>query len=355
MNIRAGIRLMHGYRCRFLMRGNWSAVCAGAIFLLALPSPGQAAEALPAAPGITRQQLANTLAHEFGLSPDRVSATLEKARFKPDIIARMLRPYEAKPWSQYRRLFVNQRLVDMGRPYLAAHRAIFARAEKAYGVQPEIIAAILGMETRYGRYRGRDRILDALYTLSSGYPQRAPFFRKELGHFLLMCREEGLKPELLKGSMAGAFGAAQFMPSSFRAYAVDGDGDGRRDIWDSPADIVFSIANYFHRHGWDESHPVAFWLDHVPHHPTFTRAIKNGTWKWMRLSRLRKAGIGPLPAIWRDGDRVSLLRFETEQGEKTALVHYNFYVIMRYNTARNYAMAATELAALLGCKQCATR
>jgi len=330
------------------------AFATGLACLLLFPADTRPAEAL-ATPNVSRQQLAGILSREFGLNPDSVNATLEKAHFKPDIIARMLRPYEAKPWAQYRLLFVNQRLVAMGKPYLTAHRAIFSRAEKKYGVQPEIIAAILGMETRYGRYRGKDRILDALYTLSSGYPKRAAFFRKELGHFLLMCGEEGLKPELLKGSMAGAFGAAQFMPSSFRAYAIDGDGDGRRDIWDNAADIIFSIANYFHRHGWDETHPVAYWLNHVPKHELFAEALKNRTRKWMRLGQLRKAGIEPLPAAWKDDDRVSLLRFETSEGERTALVHYNFYVIMRYNTAQNYAMAATELAALLGCKQCATQ
>ncbi len=328
---------------------------SGFIFLLTLPASIQAAEASAAAPDVSRHQLTIALSREFGLSPSLVSATLEKAHFKPDIIARMLKPYEAKPYAEYRPLFVNQRLVDMGKPYLSAHREIFARAEEKYGVQPEIIAAILGMETRYGHYRGKDRILDALYTLSSGYPKRARFFRKELGHFLLMCQEEGLKPETLKGSMAGAFGAAQFMPSSFREYAVDGDGDGRRNIWDNPADIIFSIANYFRRHGWDENHPVACWLDHVPQHAVFAEALKNRTRKWMRLERMRKAGISHLPAVWKDDDRVTLLRFETSDGKKTALVHYNFYVIMRYNTAQNYAMAATELAAMLGCKQCATK
>jgi len=327
---------------------------AGLACLLLFPATVRPTEA-PAVPNVSRQQRAMALSRDFGLSPDSVTATLEKARFRPGIIARMLRPYEAKPYTEYRPLFVNRKLVDMGKPYLAAHRKIFARAEAKYGVQPEIIAAILGMETRYGQFRGRDRILDALYTLSTGFPKRARFFRKELGHFLLMCREEGLRPERLRGSMAGAFGAAQFMPSSFREYAVDGDGDGRRDIWNSPADIIFSVANYFHRHGWDEARPVAYWLNHVPDRKVFNEAIRNRTRKWVRLGRIRKAGLGPLPALWRDDDRVSLLRFETETGERTALVHYNFYVIMRYNTARNYAMAATELAARLGCKKCATQ
>ncbi len=305
---------------------------------------------------VSGKQLAAKLRMEFiDLSPQIIEAAINKARFRPDIIERMLKPYEAKPYAEYRPLFVNSKLVELGKPYLMKHKAIFDRAEKKYGVQPEIIAAILGMETRYGQYRGKDRILDALYTLSTGFPRRAKFFRKELGHFLLMSGEENLTPENLKGSMAGAFGTAQFMPSSFRAYAVDGDGDGKRDIWDSPADIIFSVANYFQRHGWDGSKPVAHWLKNVPDHRLVNKAKKSGTRKWQKLAEMKLAGIGPLPDMWKNDDRVSLLTFDTKNGEKTALVHYNFYVIMRYNTAQNYAMAATELADMLGCTKCANK
>jgi len=305
---------------------------------------------------VSKKQLSASLKQDFDLSPQVIESAINKARFRPGIIARMQRPYEAKPYVEYRPLFVNKRLAEMGKEYLRKHAGILRRAEEKYGVQPEIIVAILGMETKYGRYRGKDRILDALYTLSTGFPKRARFFRKELGHFLLMCQEEGLQPETLKGSMAGAFGTVQFMPSSFRAYAQDGDGDGKRDIWDDPADIIFSVANYFQRHGWDQSMPVAHWLPSGAKHPRLLEAQKNGTRNWLKLSSLqRAAGIGPLPSMWHADDRVTVLEFETAEGRKAALVHYNFYVIMRYNTAQNYAMAATELAGLLGCKKCTSR
>jgi len=267
----------------------------------------------------------------------------------------MQRPYEARPYAEYRPLFVNKKLAEMGKEYLKQHADIFRQAEEKYGVQPEMIAAILGMETKYGRYKGRDRILDALYTLSTGFPRRAKFFRKELGHFLLMSQEEKLAPETLKGSMAGAFGTAQFMPSSFREYAADGDGDGKRDIWSNPADIIFSVANYFKRHGWDDSKPLAHWMETVPDHRLTNKARKNRTKAWLKLGEMKLAGIDPLPNMWKNNDRVSLLTFATKKGEKTALVHYNFYVIMRYNTAQNYAMAATELADMLGCTKCANK
>lgn len=326
--------------------------CAALVHITAASASQEIQEIVQVVSG---RQLSASLEQEFGLSPQVVESAISKARFKPGIIERMLKPYEAKPYAEYRPLFVNQKLVDMGKSYLLKHRKIFSIAEKKYGVQAEIIAAILGMETRYGRYKGKDRILDSLYTLSTGFPRRAKFFRKELGHFLLMCQEEKLAPETLKGSMAGAFGTAQFMPSSFREYAVDGNGDGRRDIWEEPADIIFSVANYFKRHGWDNSRPLANWLEIVPNHRLIKAAMKNRTKAWLRLSEMKLAGIKPLPPMWKNDDRVSLLTFDTKKGEKTALVHYNFYVIMRYNTAQNYAMAATELADMLGCAKCANK
>jgi len=323
---------------------------------LAYTPEGAADDDIPAITQTTsRQQLSTMLQKEFSLSPHIIKIALGKAEFRPNIIERMLKPYEAKPYAEYRPLFVNTRLAKTGRDYIRRHRDIFDQAQKKYGVQAEIITAILGMETRFGHFMGKDRILDALYTLSTGYPKRSKFFRKELGHFLLMCEEEGLQPETLKGSMAGAFGTAQFMPSSFRAYAVDGDKDGKRNIWNDPADIIFSVANYFHRHGWSDVMPVAHWLPSTAKSPRLQQALQKGTHKWEKLSALKGTGIGMLSEMWKDNDRVTLLSFDTREGKKTALVHYNFYVIMRYNTAQNYAMAATELADLLGCKMCASK
>ena len=247
---------------------------------------------------VSGKQLAASLKQEFDLSPKVIESAISKARFRPGIIERMQRPYEARPYAEYRPLFVNKKLAEMGKEYLRQHAELFRQAQKKYGVQPEMIAAILGMETKYGRYKGKDQILDALYTLSTGFPRRAKFFRKELGHFLLMSQEEKLAPETLKGSMAGAFGTAQFMPSSFREYAADGDGDGKRDIWNNPADIIFSVANYFKRHGWDGSKPLAHWLESVPDHRLIKKAKKNRTKAWLKLGKMKLAGIDPLPGMW---------------------------------------------------------
>jgi lytic murein transglycosylase B len=323
------------------------------IVLAALLSPMPAAAAV-IAPQATKEALARQLESEFKLPAPLVRSTLASARFSPSVIARMQRPYEARPYAEYRPLFVNPRLARQGKAYLTAHKEAFARAEHIYGVQPEIIAAILGMETRFGRSQGRDRVLDALYTLAVGYPRRADFFRRELGHFILLCREEHLQPDRLLGSYAGAFGTTQFIPSSYRLYAVDADGDGRRDVWSSSADIIESVANYFHAHGWETGRPMAHWL---PQTEGATRRrellVQNGRLRWHRLGAIRNM-LPQLPSFWHDEDRVAVIRLDTARGPRNVLIHHNFYVITRWNHSYNYAMAATELAAMMGCDRCRT-
>lgn len=317
-----------------------------AILALLFTTFGHASEVRPL---VNKNILALKLAAEFKLDAAYIRKSLHTAQFQPEIISRMERPYEAQPYRVYRKSFVNKQRIQLGSEYLKKHRGVFAKAYKKYGVQPEIIAAIIGVETLYGQRTGRHRLLDALYTLSAGYPRRATFFQKELGYFLEMCQQEQIDPARPTGSMAGAFGIPQFMPSSFHSYAVDGNGDGRRDLWNSPDDAIFSVANYFSRFKWDGSRPVAHWLPKKPHHSKLVMLNKKSTELWTKLGSVRNTG---LPHIWRDDDRISLVEMETEKGKRTALVHYNFRVIMRYNRSHNYAMAVSELAAGLGCKIC---
>lgn len=299
-----------------------------------------------------RQEIIRKLSDETGLDIQFIKTTINDAVFDETVIKRIKTPYESRSYAEYRPLFVHQRLADKGSAYLKENRKIFDRTKKNYAIQPEIIAAILGMETRYGHYKGKDRVLDALYTLSAGYPRRAKFFRRELGEFLLLCHEEKLSPTSIKGSYAGAFGTTQFIPSSFRGYAVDADKDGRRDVWESNEDIINSVANYFHKHGWKADRPVAHWLDKVPNKPLFRKMLKDETKKWHKLGELRKHALLDIPDSWHDDDRVALIQRNTAQGKRIALVHYNFYVITRWNRSYNYAMAITELAGMLGCSHC---
>lgn len=322
---------------------------AGGIALCATPL---AATSVWAETGSVRQGIIRKIQQETGLPRTYIEEALADARFDQSVIDRIKTPYEGKPYADYRPLFVHDTLVQKGLAYIREHRAIFDRCRAQYGVQPELIAAILGMETRYGAYRGKDRVLDALYTLAAGYPRRADFFRNELGEFLLLCREEKLDPATIQGSYAGAFGTTQFIPSSYRGYAVDADADGKRDVWGSPEDIIFSVANYFRRHHWDASRPVALWLETTPTAFKAKIMLDEETRSWKRLGDVARALGQPLPKVWQDDDKVALIRRTTAQGKRTALVHYNFHVITRWNRSYNYALAATELAYAMGCPLC---
>ena len=299
-----------------------------------------------------REEIIQQLHDETGLDRAFIEQAVAAAVFDETIIKRIKTPYESKSYAKYRPLFVHKTLADKGTAYLKEHQKIFEQAHKKYGVQPEVIAAILGMETRYGHYKGKDRVLDALFTLATGYPRRANFFRNELGHFLLLCKEEKRSPTEIKGSYAGAFGTTQFIPSSYRGYAVDADGDGRRDVWDSPTDIINSVAHYFHRYGWDEQRPVAHWLDKTPQKVFFAKMLRDETKKWRTLAEVRKHASLDLPETWKDDDQVALIQRVTSKGKRTAIVHRNFHVITRWNRSYNYAMAITELAHMLDCSIC---
>lgn len=320
---------------------------------LLLPTPIAALARNTETPFIDKASLVRKLAGQTGLKASAIQSVLANAQFIPSIIERMNTPYESKPYAQYRPLFVTSEMEEMGRKYLQEQQSVFSHTEGKYRVEGEVVAAILGLETRFGRHHGDDRILDSLYTLASGYPRRADFFRRELGEFLLLSREEGLTPAAVLGSYAGAFGATQFIPSSFRAYAVDEDGDGKRDVWHSVSDIIASVANYFHRHGWKHHRPVAFWLPGLK--KSYSKALQErasrGFNQWSPLHDLRLQ-LPELPDVWNNKDKVTLIEMQTADGDRLALVHYNFYVITRWNRSYNYAMATTEVAAMLGCDTC---
>jgi len=328
-----------------------TAIKASLAGLLALTTAPTLLRAQPS--GEKRQLLIDQLVKETGIDRAKVTSIIQHAVYDESIITRMKTPYESRSYAEYRPLFVHPKLAQKGRDYLQKNHAVFVECEKKYGVQKEVIAAILGMETRYGTYRGKDPVVSSLYTLATGYPRRANFFRKELGELLLLCQEEGLNPVQFKGSYAGAFGTTQFIPSSFRAYAVDADGDGKRDVWESPTDIVNSVANYFSKHGWDGSRPVARWLPKHGKNKELAALAKKGFKNWMKLSDIRQL-LPQLDTRWKDDDKVTLIEMTTKKGKEIALIHYNFYVITRWNRSYNYAMAITELAELMDCQSCQT-
>ncbi|HID37225.1 MAG TPA: lytic murein transglycosylase [Ghiorsea sp.] len=299
----------------------------------------------------TRDDLIQYMLDETNLSKAYVSKYIKFATFDADLIRKMNTPYEARPYADYRPLFVNKRLKKRSQDYLAQHKDIFAAAHAKYGVAPEIVASILGIETRFGQNWGRDKVLDALFTLSTGYERRAKFFRNELKEFLLLCEEEGLNPQEVDGSYAGAFGVTQFIPSSFRAYAVDANDDGKRDVWHSPQDIIFSVANYFKRHKWTDNKMVAHWINDLPSNAFIKQALKDETRKYRAMHEFEEAGIKK-PKGWSSDEKVALIERETKDGVRPLLVSRNFHAITRWNRSWNYALAVTELAYSLGNQQC---
>jgi len=314
-------------------------------------SPAAAARQPDGTQQVSRTALAKQLASETGLPRHAITAILKHATFRPDIIKRMNGQWEAQPYAKYRPLFVKPEMQHKGRAYLQQNRAAFRRIAEKYRVDAEIIAAILGIETRFGQRSGKRPVLDSLYTLSTGFPRRADFFRRQLGAIIEISRQDKLDLARLKGSYAGAFGAIQFIPTSFRQYAVDEDGDGIRDVFHSQADIIASIANYFKQHQWQYHRPAAYWLPaKAKLNRLWTRRAKGKLKHWVKLADLRKSMpkiFNAVPLPWQDDDQVSIIAMQTGGGKRLALVHHNFYVIMRYNPSFNYAMAVTEIAAML--------
>ena len=316
------------------MKRGFRALAAG-LSLLGVAAVGQAIELTTDVKDFIDDMVTQ---HQF----DRAELTglLKEARFRQDIIDLITRPAEAKPWHQYRRIFLTPARAKGGVAFWRDNRKDLRRAEQAYGVPPEIIVAIIGVETRYGANTGRHRVLDALSTLAFNYPPRSAFFRRELEQFLLMAREEGMTPSQPKGSYAGALGKAQFIPSSFRAYAVDFDGDGKRDLWESNADAIGSVANYFARHGWRTGGPVTVRAGAAgAGHQHF---VKAGMKPSIRVKDLYAAGI-TTKARLDPAALTSLIKLETENGHEYWLGLHNFYVITRYNHSNLYAMAVYQL------------
>ena len=247
-------------------------------------------------------------------------------------------------WKQYRPIFVTNKRSSKGLEFIEKNKETLKRAEKEYGVPVEIIAAIIGVETFYGKHTGRYTVFDSLTTLGFDYPPRSSFFKSELKQFLLLSKEENIDIETMTGSYAGAMGMPQFISSSYRNYAVDFDGDGKRDLWNSIDDVIGSVANYFHRHGWKRgesiTHPVVV---------TDTAVVKkkNTLKPYASIGQLTKQGVkidrNLIKPELKNEQLASLLKFEGKKGDEYWIGLKNFYVITRYNHSALYAMAVFQL------------
>ena len=287
------------------------------------------------------QSFINDISQKDGFKPDTLKHLFTQTRFNQKIIDAITRPAESKPWYQYRPIFVTKKRIDEGVTFWNENQSILERAEKVYGVPPEIIVAILGVETRYGRHKGVYRVMDSLATLAFGYPQRADFFRSELEQYLLLTREENLDPLTVKGSYAGAMGNAQFISSSYRSYAVDFDGDGKRDLWNNASDTIGSVANYFNRHHWQPGGEITIpvTIDNGNH---IENIVDKGLKPHSTVAELRKSGITTKSQL-NPNEMGALIELEDQTGKEYWLGFNNFYVITRYNHSPLYAMAVYQL------------
>lgn len=289
------------------------------------------------------QAFIDAMVRDHDFTRDELEDTLAEAERKQAIIDAISRPAEKTlTWGEYRGIFMTPERIDAGRAFWAEHADMLSETAASTGVPEYIIVGVIGVETYFGRITGGYRVLDALATLAFHYPPRARFFRGELEAFLLLVREEGLVASEPTGSYAGAMGRPQFMPSSYRAYAYDATGDGRRDIWNDWADVAGSIANYMNEHGWRSGEDVAAratlgsaWQGSPPRPRNTLEA--SGT-----VSSLAEAGVifaTDLPG----SSKAELLSYEAIDGPEYHVGFHNFFVITRYNRSVMYALAVLEL------------
>lgn len=277
--------------------------------------------------------------HEFDRAT--LQSLFENVRQRQEIVERISRPAEKVwTWGRYKKHLVDEKRIAGGVEFWQQHASTLDRAAKEYGVAPEIVLAILGIETRYGKIMGHFPVIEALTTLGFDYPPRAKFFRKELTEFLLLTREEGKDPSTLKGSYAGAMGYGQFIPSSYRHYAVDFDDDGVRDIWLNPEDAIGSIANYFYQHKWRGEGPVALRVE--VRGSEIDTLVGTGLKLKYSVGELQQKGVivdGLDPSL-----AANIYKLETDDGVEYWLALHDFYVITRYNRSYLYALAVELIA-----------
>jgi membrane-bound lytic murein transglycosylase B len=277
--------------------------------------------------------------HQF--KAEELTQLFKAVESKDSILRAISKPAEGSmPWYKYRKIFMTDSRISGGVEFWHQNELTLSTVAQQYGVPAEIIVAILGVETRYGKHTGRYRVIDALSTLGFGYPKRSNFFLKELENFLLLCREENMDPLKPLGSYAGAMGLPQFMPSSFRHYAVDHDGDSMRDIWNNSADVIASIASYFSRHHWQPGQLVSIPTQAIGE--KYKSALSEGLKPNLTVQQLQSLQLSTsvdlppeMPA--------RLLEYEREEGSELWITLNNFYVITRYNHSAMYAMAVYQL------------
>lgn len=292
------------------------------------------------------QEFIQKMVKKHGFKRDQLIALFDQVKVRPQVIKHVVKPLEKEPWKTYQMLFVNEWRIEHGVKFWDKYAAELKKAEQVYGVPASIIVATIGVETKYGQHTGEYRVIDSLSNLAFSSSSRAKFFRSELEEFLLLCHEQHLDPTKIMGSYAGAIGQPQFMPSSYRYYAVNFSNSGKTDLMHNEVDVIGSIANYYKMHGWRTNEPVA-----VPaliigdRYNYLTR--NNDISQPFTLDQLERYGIVPKYPVNDDTLKVRVIALQSRYSKEYWIGFHNFAVIKRYNPSDLYAMAVYQLSAYI--------
>lgn len=327
-SVRCGSKIRNGFRI--------NAFLYMFLMLLLLPSTSFGTD-YPDRPEV--QEFITLMNTKHDYDPKILQAMFNEAEYKQSIIDAITRPAEKRlEWWEYRNIFLKKKRIKAGVEFWQKNSALINKIAKTYKVDPHIIIAILGVETYYGRLQGKYRVVDSLITLGFDYERRAKFFRSQLEEFLLLAREEQLKPSSFIGSYAGAMGYGQFIPSSYRAYAVDFDKDGYRDIWKNIADATGSVANYMKKHKWKYKKAVVSKVKVSG--DAFEDYVNSGLKAKTKVQKMKSLGV---KTTLKNKELVGLIRLQEKENPAYWLAQHNFYVITKYNRSRMYAMAVHDL------------
>ncbi len=291
------------------------------------------------------KQFIQEMHQQYGIDKSTLTAIFKTYASNPKVIRLMDRQFEAMPWYRYRDRLLTEKRINDGVRFWRANATVLDKASKKFGVPPEIIVAILGIETSYGDITGTFPVVQSLATLAFDYPRRAAYFRKELEHFILLTEEGALHPTNTLGSYAGAMGMPQFMPSSYRKFAVDFSGTGKRDLIYDKVDVIGSVANYLKINGWKAGQPIAH-KAMVTGNAYRKLPVTKGHQPTISLKELAKYNVRSLNAkkISDNSQKVKFMVLESAADRDQGwLGFHNFYVITRYNNSTLYAMAVTQL------------
>lgn len=283
------------------------------------------------------------MVRQHGFNPAKLEDVFHKVQFQPSIIDLISLPATSISWNKYRSRFLNPQRINSGVTFWNKHALVLEQANQAFGIPEEIIVAIIGVETTYGATTGRHRVIDALTTLAFDFPRRAEFFKSELEQYLLLAEEQNFDLFSIKGSYAGAIGIPQFMPGSYRRYAIDFDGDGKADLTGNAADAIGSVANYLMEYGWETGGPIITRAHAPVKSDHYQEILLTGIEPIHPVKKLREANIIPLEKTGEER-LAALIELKDEDNIQNWLGFQNFYVITRYNRSTFYAMAVLQLA-----------